>query len=78
LGEPCADPLDEGRERLAAVRRRGRVAEPLGERIRFALGDVLRGETAPTPIIAVSEGGFDFRVETERRGRLARAGAVST
>ena len=44
-------------------------------------GHILRGETAPAPIVAVPERRLDLRVETERRepSRAPRApGAVST
>ena len=56
---------------LAAVRRGVRIAEPSREFVRLALSDLFRGETAPAPIVAVTESHFDFGVEAQRRGRLA-------
>ena len=72
LREPGLGPFDQSREGLPAVRRGVRIAEPGRERVRFALSEILRSETAPAPIIAVAQRHFDFSVEAQRRGRLAR------
>jgi hypothetical protein len=71
LREPGANALDQGRERLAAVRRGVCITEPGREFVRLALSDVFRSKPAPAPIVAVAESHFDFGVEAQRRSRLA-------
>ena len=72
LREPGAHALDQSRDQLAAMRRGCGIAEPGRERVRLALSDILRGEAAPAPIVAVAQRHLDFGVETQRLSRLAR------
>ena len=72
FGEPGAGALDQGRDRLATVRRGGGIVMPHREPVRLARRDIRQGETSPAPIIAVPERRLDVGVETQRRGRLAR------
>ena len=72
LREPAAHALDQRGERFAAMRRSCGIAEPVRERVRLALGDILRGETAPAPIVAVSKRWLDIGVKTQGRRRLPR------
>ena len=68
--EPFGDPLHEAEDRLSAVRRRRRIAQPCGDGSRITGIHVVEAASGPKPVVAIAQRRQCDRFDSERFGCL--------